>query len=64
VALKHAKDTLSGLRRTPEARAEADAVQDKHGSRKAGLPATAGKPRRRAAPRAPADNSPQLDLFS
>jgi deoxyribodipyrimidine photo-lyase len=63
-ALKHAKDTLYGLRRTPEARAEADAVQDKHGSRKAGLPSTAGKPRRRAAPRAPADDSPQLDLFA
>ncbi len=48
-ALAFAKDTLYGLRRRPEARAEADAVQQQHGSRKAGLPPT-GRPRRRARP--------------
>jgi deoxyribodipyrimidine photo-lyase len=37
-ALKAAKDKLYGLRKTPQALAEADAVQAKHGSRKSGLP--------------------------
>ncbi|WP_425257116.1 deoxyribodipyrimidine photo-lyase/cryptochrome family protein [Rubrivivax sp. RP6-9] len=45
-ALAFAKETLYGLRRTPEARAEADAVQQQHGSRKAGLPPS-GTARRR-----------------
>ena len=76
LALKHAKDTMYGLRQRPEARAEADEVQDRHGSRKSGLPASTGKPRsngganagaksraRRAEP-APEEPSPQLDLFS
>lgn len=36
-ALAYAKEQLYGLRRTPEARAEADAIQEKHGSRKSGL---------------------------
>ena len=38
VAIKAAKDKLYGLRKTPQALAEADAVQAKHGSRKSGLP--------------------------
>ena len=59
-ALKHAKDRLYALRGTPEARAEADAVQHKHGSRKSGLPPSLGKPRKTKAPAA----SPQRDLFS
>ena len=37
-ALKAAKDKLYGLRKTPEALKEADAVQARHGSRKSGLP--------------------------
>jgi len=39
-ALKRAKDALYGLRRTDAAHQEADAIQQRHGSRKAGLPAT------------------------
>ncbi len=38
VALKFAKETMYGLRRRDEVQAEADAVQDRHGSRKSGLP--------------------------
>jgi len=57
-ALKLAKDRFYALRATPEARAEADAVQAKHGSRKSGLPPSATRRRKSAAP------SPQLDLFS
>ena len=39
-AVKAAKDRLYGLRKTPEARAEADAVQSRHGSRKSGMAQT------------------------
>ena len=50
-AVAAAKDQLYGLRQTHEARAEANAIQHKHGSRKSGLPPTAAKKRRtRAAP--------------
>jgi deoxyribodipyrimidine photo-lyase len=50
-ALAEAKSKLYGLRQTREARAEAGAIQQKHGSRKGGLPPTAAKKRRdRAAP--------------
>ncbi len=38
MALKYAKDTLYGLRATPQARTDADAVQKRHGSRKSGMP--------------------------
>ena len=37
-ALATAKERLYGLRRTAEARQEADAIQQRHGSRKSGLP--------------------------
>ena len=60
-ALKHAKERMYGLRATPEARAEADAVQHKHGSRKSGLPPTGTKKRTTKA--LPAPPSPQGDLF-
>ncbi len=50
-AVTHAKDRLYALRATQEARAEADAIQDRHGSRKSGLPPTA-RPRARRAPAA------------
>jgi deoxyribodipyrimidine photo-lyase len=56
-ALKRAKDRLYGLRSAPAARAEADAVQRKHGSRQAGLPPSG--PRRKPA----VGPSPQLELF-
>ena len=59
-ALKFAKDTLYGLRGSAAARAEADAVQHKHGSRKAGLPASGM--RRRAAKTA-STPSTQGELF-
>ena len=45
VAIKAAKDRMYGLRQTPEARAEANAVQSRHGSRKSGLPQTAMRKR-------------------
>ena len=64
-ALKAAKDRMYGLRKTEQARDEARDVQERHGSRKSGLPPSA---RRRAAPqrRAPASSKPPLiqgDLF-
>ena len=48
-ALAAAKDKLYGLRQTREAHAEAKAIQQKHGSRKSGLPPTATRARRRPA---------------
>lgn len=65
--VKHAKDCLYGLRGSAEARSEAGAVQQKHGSRKSGLPPTgrAGRPRKvSGAVKPPPVPSPQLDLFS
>jgi len=59
-ALAQAKQQLYALRATPEARAEADAVQQRHGSRKSGLAPTT----RRARPRAASTVSPlQQELF-
>jgi len=57
-----AKEKMYGLRKTPQARIEAADVQEKHGSRKSGLPAT-GQKRKAKAPRAPEVPSPQGDLF-
>ncbi len=67
-ALAHAKTQLYGLRATPQARAEADAVQQQHGSRKSGLPPSAGRkgtaPRKAApAPKRDTPPSPQGELF-
>lgn len=65
-ALSFAKDRLYGLRATPAARAEADAVQQRHGSRKSGLPpsgraaAAARAPRKPPAPQPPSE---QGELF-
>jgi deoxyribodipyrimidine photo-lyase len=64
-ALAAAKERLFGLRRTGAARAEADAIQQRHGSRLSGLPRTGA---RRAEPGAPrkrtaAPPSPQQELF-
>jgi len=68
-ALKFAKDTMYGLRAQPGARVEADAVQQKHGSRKSGLAPLSrspepGKTARLAKAQRPAEPAPQLDLFS
>jgi deoxyribodipyrimidine photo-lyase len=64
-ALAHAKAQLYGLRATPQARAEADAVQQQHGSRKSGLPPSGG--RKAAKPGKAAERnktpSPQGELF-
>ncbi len=63
-ALKTAKDRLYGLRATPQARAEADAVQHKHGSRKSGLPTTGMKRSSRATTTLKtSEPSPQSELF-
>ena len=64
VALKAAKDKLYGLRKTPQALEEADAVQARHGSRKSGLPpqrkaSAAPRKARKAAKSDPA----QAELF-
>ncbi|MDE1953695.1 MAG: deoxyribodipyrimidine photo-lyase/cryptochrome family protein [Betaproteobacteria bacterium] len=39
-AMKLAKDRVDAVRRSPQARAQADAVQVRHGSRKSGLPSS------------------------
>ena len=62
-AMKVAKDRMYGLRKTPQARIEAGDVQEKHGSRKSGLPAS-GQRRKAKAPRAPEAPSSQGDLFA
>jgi len=61
-AIRAAKDAMWTERCTPEARAQADGVQEKHGSRKSGLPSTTKTRRAKAAP-APATPSPQGELF-
>jgi deoxyribodipyrimidine photo-lyase len=63
-ALQQAKDRLYGLRRQDSARAQADAVQARHGSRKSGLAPT-GRRRAQVAGRDPAQPDPaQGDLFA
>jgi deoxyribodipyrimidine photo-lyase len=46
VAIAAARERLHALRRTPTARAAAQAVQQRHGSRRSGLPQTASSARR------------------
>ncbi len=60
-ALAEAKRQLYGLRQTQEARQEAAAIQQRHGSRKSGLPP--GQAARRRARPEPAAAAQQLDLF-
>ncbi|MFC3148043.1 cryptochrome/deoxyribodipyrimidine photo-lyase family protein [Piscinibacterium candidicorallinum] len=69
-ALANAKTVLYGLRKHDEVREEADAVQQRHGSRKSGLPQTGQKRAPAAGPRRPARRgktpatpSPQQELF-
>jgi deoxyribodipyrimidine photo-lyase len=59
-AVAEIKARLHQLRQTAPARAEADALQQRHGSRRSGLPSTA-KPARR--PRPPAVPDSQGSLF-
>jgi deoxyribodipyrimidine photo-lyase len=61
-ALKATKELMYGQRAKPEARAEADAVQQRHGSRKAGLPPS-GMKRSAGRSKAPTAPSPQGELF-
>ena len=65
-ALKQAKERLYGLRRQDAARAQADAVQARHGSRKSGLAPTARRRTRATAagPRAAPPDPAQGDLFA
>lgn len=64
-ALVHAKQVLYGLRAQPEARGEAAAIQQKHGSRKSGMAQTGARSAAKKLPRraALAEDNPQLDLF-
>ena len=64
-AVKAAKDRLYGLRKTPEARAEADAVQSRHGSRKSGMAQTSMRRRSvKSGSAAQAADPQQPDLFA
>ena len=65
-AVKQAKDRLYGLRARSEARAEAAAIQHKHGSRKSGLPPSSGRKPAAGAKLASKLRaaSNQLDLFA
>ncbi|MEW5835862.1 MAG: FAD-binding domain-containing protein [Pseudomonadota bacterium] len=54
-ALAQARDRLYAVRRDPRARAEADAIQTRHGSRRSGLPSARRRRRTRA--------TSQPDLF-
>jgi len=54
---------MYGLRKTPQARVEAADVQDRHGSRKSGLPAS-GQRRKTQTVRLTELPSPQGELFT
>jgi deoxyribodipyrimidine photo-lyase len=62
-AVAAAKQRLYGLRQTSEARDEAGAIQQRHGSRKSGLPPSGGRPKRARTPAASADDDVQGRLF-
>jgi deoxyribodipyrimidine photo-lyase len=66
-AVQHARQRLYGLRGSAAARAEADAIQQRHGSRKSGLPPSgrAGKGKAPSSARraGPPVATLQLDLF-
>jgi deoxyribodipyrimidine photo-lyase len=70
-ALAFAKERLYGIRKSAAARTEADDIQAQHGSRKSGLPTTAGrgkvpgaKPRKISTPpKNKPNNDAQADLF-
>jgi deoxyribodipyrimidine photo-lyase len=58
-AARAAKERMYGLRGLPEARNEADQIQERHGSRLSGLPPSGS----RASRRAPPTPNLQRDLF-
>jgi deoxyribodipyrimidine photo-lyase len=58
-AMKSAKDKLYALRKHDEAEHEAQGIQEKHGSRKSGLPQTSSRPRSKTTEKI----SVQQDLF-
>ncbi len=62
-AVQAAKERIFAVRATAGARAEADRVQERHGSRKSGLPAMPQR-RKAKAKASPPVPSPQRDLFS
>jgi deoxyribodipyrimidine photo-lyase len=62
-ALALAKERLYALRRTEAARAEADAVQQRHGSRRSGLPPSPRPAARARNPRAAGADPRQSELF-
>ena len=62
-AMRTAKDRMYGLRKTPQAKLEAEDVQDRHGSRKSGLP-NSGQGRRPKTSRKTPQASQQADLFA
>jgi deoxyribodipyrimidine photo-lyase len=59
-ALRHAKQTLYGLRQNPQVQQQAQALQDKHGSRKSGLPQTSQRRGRARAPQRQASSQGEL----
>ncbi|MCX8512526.1 MAG: hypothetical protein ORN83_12280, partial [Chthoniobacteraceae bacterium] len=69
-ATKAAKDRMYGLRKSNRAREEAQDVQERHGSRKSGLPPSGSRrkaPAKRATKSAPKTTPPpsqQEDLFT
>ncbi|KNZ31579.1 MAG: deoxyribodipyrimidine photolyase [Methylibium sp. NZG] len=62
-ALAAAKERLYGLRQTREARDEAGDIQQKHGSRKSGLPPSGKRARQARATEAPSADDAQGRLF-
>ncbi|MEM6492448.1 MAG: deoxyribodipyrimidine photolyase, partial [Pseudomonadota bacterium] len=63
-AARAARAQVWSVRRGPDFRETADAIQDKHGSRKSGLPPTARRrtTKARATKSAPKNGGPQLAL--
>ena len=60
-SMQHAKDRIWEIRRSAGFDRHADAIQRKHGSRKAGLQPTTSR-RRRRKPQQPDNGSQQLSL--
>jgi deoxyribodipyrimidine photo-lyase len=63
-ALARAKERLYGLRRTAGARAEAEAIQQRHGSRKSGLPPSGRRAGASRPATSPVPSAVQPDLFA
>jgi deoxyribodipyrimidine photo-lyase len=63
VALAAAKNKLYGLRKTVDAQSQAQAIQQRHGSRKSGLPQTSSAKRSKPRKTSPTNESGQGELF-